>query len=259
MNEPEPFKQFLFNGKITAADGQMFSKSKGNGIDPLEIIDQGYGADALRTYLMFAAPLELWVRWDPQGVPGAYRFLSRIWNLVGEYNDAKPVSLSADQERALRRATHLMIRKVTEDTEANHYNTAIAAAMTCVNDFYKLKTQAFGQGDVWHESLTALVACVAPFAPHAAEDMWHQLGHSTSVHRDSWPKYEEKYVAEDTMTIAVQVNGKLRSTVSAPADADETAVVVLAKADGKVAGHLDDKQIVKTIYVPAKLLNFVVK
>ncbi|HSX05150.1 MAG TPA: leucine--tRNA ligase [Candidatus Saccharimonadales bacterium] len=258
VDEPEPFKQFLFNGKVTAADGQMFSKSKGNGVDPLDIIEQGYGADALRTYLMFAAPLELWARWDPQGVPGTHRFLSRMWTLVGEYNAAQPVELSEAQQKAIRRATHSMIRKMTEDIEANRYNTAIAASMTCVNELYKLKTEAFGQHDVWHEALASLAACIAPFAPHIGEELWHQLGHSTSVHRDSWPKYDEQYLATDTVTIAVQINGKLRGTIQAPADSNQAKTEELAKADAKVAANIAGKQIVKTVYVPGKLLNFVV-
>ena len=259
VNEAEPFKQFLFNGKVTAADGQMFSKSKGNGIDPLEIIDQGYGADALRTYLMFAAPLEVWARWDPQGVPGTHRFLSRIWTLVGEYVESEAAEVSADQQKAMRRSVHAMIRKMTDDIEGNRYNTAIAAAMTCVNDLYKFKTQVFGKSDVWQEALAAIVACVAPFAPHIGEELWHQLGHHMSVHRDSWPKYDEQYLVEDTMTIAVQINGKLRGTVSVPTGSDEAAVIEAAQADAKIAANLEGKQVVKTIYVPGKLLSFVVK
>ncbi|HSX06672.1 MAG TPA: leucine--tRNA ligase [Candidatus Saccharimonadia bacterium] len=259
VNNPEPFKQFVFNGKVTASDGQMFSKSKGNGVDPLEIINQGYGADALRTYLMFAAPLEVWARWDPQGVPGTHRFLNRIWNLVGEYNEAAPVTLTENQQKAIRLSVHTMIRKMTEDIEANRYNTAIAASMTCVNDLYKLKVEAFGQNDVWHEALMAVVACVAPFAPHTSEDLWHQLGHSTSVHHDTWPKYNDQYLTQDTITLAVQVNGKLRGTIQVPADSNEATAVQQAKADAKIANHLDGKQIVKTIYVANKLLNFVVR
>jgi len=259
VNDPEPFRQFLFNGKVTASDGQMFSKSKGNGVDPLDIIEQGYGADALRTYLMFAAPLEVWAKWDPQGVPGTHRFLSRMWNLVGEYGEAKPVELSEAQQKAIRRSVHTMIRKMTEDIEENRYNTAIAASMTCVNELYKLKTEAFGQNEVWHEALADLVACTAPFAPHTAEELWHQLGHSTSVHRDSWPKFNESYIAEDAVTIAVQLNGKLRGTLQAPTGSDEAAVVALAQADTKIAANLAGKDIVKTIYVANKLLNFVVR
>ncbi len=259
VDEPEPFKQFLFNGKVTASDGTMFSKSKGNGIDPLEIIEQGYGADALRTYLMFAAPLEMWMRWDPQGVPGTHRFLSRIWALVQEYLDAKEGAVDGVAQKDIRRAIHQMIKKTTEDIEENRYNTAIAAAMTAVNELYKLKVEHMAKNEVWQESLEAIIACVAPFAPHIADELWFQLGHHTSVQKDSWPKYDNQYLVEDIMTIAVQVNGKLRSTVEVPADAAEDAAVNAAKADKKVASYLGGHEIVKTIYVPNKLVSFVVK
>ena len=258
VTEPEPFKQMLFNGKVTAADGSNFSKSKGNGIDPLEIIAQGYGADALRTYLMFAAPLEIATKWDPQGVPGTHRFLRRVWDLVQEYLATESVELDADAERDIQRTTHQMIKKVTQDIEASHYNTAIAAAMTAVNQLYKLKTDNFGKNEVWQQALTGAVACISPFAPHIGEELWHQLGHSTTVHKDSWPKWDEKYLIQDQVTIVVQINGKLRGELLLPADADEPTVTEAAQADEKVASHLDGQTIRKTIYIPGKLVNFVV-
>lgn len=258
VDEPEPFKQFLFNGKVTASDGKMFSKSKGNGVDPLDIIEQGYGADALRTYLMFAAPLELWVKWSPQGVPGTHRFLSRIWNLVQEYLAAEPVDLSEDAIAKLRLKTHSMIKRMTNDIEQNRYNRAIAAAMTCVNDLYKLKNDAFGQHDAWKESLESLVACVSPFAPHIGEELWHQMGRSSSVHHDSWPSYNDEFIAQDTMTIVVQVNGKLRGEIEVAIDADKDEIIATAQEVPKVASYLADAQIKKEIYVPGKLVSFVV-
>ncbi len=258
VNEPEPFKQFLFNGKVTASDGQMFSKSKGNGVDPLEIIEQGYGADALRTYLMFAAPLDQWVRWDPQGVPGAYRFLTRLWNLVGEYASAKSVELSENEEKKLKQTINKAVKKVTEDIEVNHYNTAIAAAMTCVNEMYRLKTKAFGKHDTWQQAMQSIVACVAPFAPHIADDLWHQLGHSTSVHIDTWPKVDTNYLNSENLTIVVQINGKLRATIQTDVDITENEIIKAAKAEPKIKTLLQDQTIKKTIYVPGKLLNFVV-
>jgi leucyl-tRNA synthetase len=258
VKEAEPFKQFLFNGKVTASDGQMFSKSKGNGVDPLEIIDQGYGADALRTYLMFAAPLDQWVRWDPQGVPGTHRFLSRVWNLVQEYHEQTKGELTGKAQADINRSIHGMIKKMTEDLEANRYNTAIAAAMAATNDLYKYKTKHFVKHDVWQNALESLVVCVAPFAPHAAEELWFQLGHHVTVHKDTWPKFDEKYLATDTITIAVQINGKLRGEVEVAADADEKTVTEAAKAVEKVAGYLDGQTIRKTIYVKDKLINFVI-
>lgn len=259
VNEPEPFRQFLFNGKVTATDGQMFSKSKGNGIDPLEIIEQGYGADALRTYLMFAAPLELWARWDPQGVPATYRFISRVWNLVQEYHDSNEVLQDEKSDKAILQPIHRMIKKVTDDLEKNRYNTAIAAMMECTNELYRIRDEYFGKSEACKQALENLVACMAPFAPFAAEEMWHELGHSTTVHKDTWPKYKDAYLAQEQVTIAIQVNGKLRGTVTAPVDSAEDQVIEIAGADSKVSAHLDDRELVKTIYVPNKLLSFVVK
>ncbi len=259
VNQPEPFKQFLFNGKVTAADGTMFSKSKGNGVDPLEIINQGYGADALRTYLMFAAPLDTWIKWDPQGVPGTHRFLSRVWTLAQEYLEADPREVSDDQQKQLLRTTHHMIRKMTEDIEENHYNTAIAAAMTAVNELYRYKIEFLGRSDSWQRALEAVVTCIAPFAPHMAEELWLQLGHHLSVHKDTWPEWDEAYLIQDTITVAVQINGKLRGEIQVAADTAETDIVAAAQANDKVKVHIEGKQVVKSIYVPGKIVNLVVR
>ncbi len=258
VNSPEPFKQFLFNGKVTASDGTMFSKSKGNGVDPLEIIDQGYGADALRTYLMFAAPLEIWARWDEQGVPGAHRFLTRMWTLVQEYNDSDNVVLNEDQIKKLQYIEHSMIKKMSIDIEENRYNTAISAGMTCVNELFKLKVVCMGQNEVWKSALESLVMCVAPFAPHISEELWHQLGNEDSVNKDNWPTHNEDYLKTDDITIVVQINGKLRGNVSVPANASEEEVIAMVKSDEKIASHLHEKELRKTIYVAHKLVNFVV-
>lgn len=258
IDNPEPFKQFLFNGKVTASDGQMFSKSKGNGVDPLEIIDQGYGADALRTYLMFAAPLDTWVKWDPQGVPGAYRFLSRLWSLIQEYLAASEREVSTEVAQGLLRTTNQTIRKVTEDIEETRYNTAIAALMACVNDLYKLKVKNLSRSSEWRSALESLVMCTAPFAPFVTEELWHDLGNKDSVHINHWPKWDEKYLVQDTVTIVVQINGKVRANLSMPTDSDEATVLKTAQQDEKVKAHLDGKTVKKTIYVPNKLINLVV-
>ena len=257
VNEAEPFKHFLFNGKVTSTDGTMFSKSKGHAPDPLEVINQGYGADALRTYLMFAAPLDQWVRWDPKGVPGTHRFLSRVWNLVQEYLSQSSGEIKADQAAEIQRSVHYMIKKMTHDLDNNLYNTAISAAMAATNDLYKFKTKHFVRSDVWQSALESLTACIAPFAPHLADELWLQLGHSVSVHHDSWPKFEETYLAEDEVTIAVQVNGKVRAEIRVPVDANQAEVVKLATANQKVASHLKGHKLRKTVLVPNKLINFV--
>ncbi|MGB4966842.1 MAG: leucine--tRNA ligase [Candidatus Saccharimonadales bacterium] len=265
LDNPEPFKKFLFNGKVTASDGTMFSKSKGNGVDPLEIIGQGYGADALRTYLMFAAPLDLWIRWDPQGVPGAYRFLNRVFNLTQEFVESQSsqesrVMSHESESLTFLRAIHPAIQKVTADLEDQKYNTAIAAMMEVTNTLYALKAKdGFGDTAAWRFALESLVAMIAPFAPHVADELWHDLGHTTSVQRDSWPVLDEQYLVQDTVTLAVQINGKVRDEVSVAADAPEATAVENAKQSQKTAGYLAGKDIIKTIYVPGKLISFVVR
>ncbi|MDB5176991.1 MAG: LeucinetRNA ligase [Candidatus Saccharibacteria bacterium] len=256
VDTPEPFKKFLFNGKVTASDGSAFSKSKGNGIDPLEIINSGYGADSLRTYLMFAAPLDFGAHWDPKGVPATYRFLNRIWNLVQEFNE----STAGESSDAVLKIIHPAIKKVTHDLEGQKYNTAIAAMMKATNELYELKAKdAFGGQTNWRFALESLVALVAPFAPHISEELWHQLGHDTSVHRDSWPQWDDTYLVSDTMTIIVQVNGKLRAKLEVAADASKEDIESLALAHDNVQVFIGDKQPNKVIYVPGKIVNIVVK
>ena len=264
LENPEPFKRFLFNGKVTAHDGTMFSKSKGNGVDPLEIISQGYGADALRTYLMFAAPLELWIRWDSQGVPGAYRFLNRIWNITQEFceflQSQESRVKSQERNKAVLRVTHSTIKKVTADLEAQKYNTAIAAMMKLVNELYELKAkEGFINRQDWQFALESLVALVAPFAPHIADELWSELGREGSVQKDSWPIFDEKYLTSDTITYAIQINGKIRGEVTVPANTEQSTIEATAKENDRVQEHLQGKEIVKVIHVPGKLLSFVVK
>lgn len=258
-DETEPFKQMLFNGKVTANDGSAFSKTLGNGPDPLEIIDSGYGADALRTYLMFAAPLEMGARWDAQGVPGTHRFLSRLWNISQEYQERDAVELSEADASKLLQITHKMIKKVTEDIDANRYNTAIAASMEALNGLYLLKAVIpFGPNDIWKQSLEAITMCVAPFAPHVSEELWQQLGHSDSVHKDHWPELDEKYLVGDSMTIVVQVNGKVRAQLSMPTDASKEQILNAAKADSHVQEFTAGKELKREVYVPGKLVNLVI-
>ena len=258
LENPEPFKQMLFNGKVMASDGTAFSKSKGNGVDPLEIIDSGYGADALRTYLMFAAPLELSARWDPQGVPGTHRFLSRVWNLTQEYLEAESGDVSEQAQKDIRRTTHQMIKKMTEDINENRYNTAIASAMATVNDLYKLKVGALVKSTVWQEALESLLSCIAPFAPHVADELWHQLGHEDSVNVDHWPMFNEAYLVTDEITLAVQVNGKLRAEITVARDASKEDILETARTNERIVAFIDGAEIKKSIHVPGRLVNFVI-
>ena len=259
---PEPFKRMMYNAYIMAPDGQKMSKSKGNVIDPMEIMDSGYGADALRVYEMFIAPYDMDAPWDPRGVPGTYRFLNRAWNLVQEFVDKNlNDSLGANEKTAqeLLRLTHLTIKKVTRDIEDEKFNTAVASMMEMVNGLYKIKeSQEIDMSDEWRFALESLIQILAPFAPHITEELWHEMGHDDTVHVGRWPKWDEKYLKSSVMTIIVQVNGKLRAKLELPSDMDKQGVESAALADENVQKFTNNKPPKKMVYVPGKLVNIVV-
>ncbi len=254
---PEPFERMYFHAKILAPDGTFFSKSKGNGIDPREVIEQGYGADALRTYISFIAPPDIESPWNNEGLPSSYRFLTRIWNLVGEFTETDSTGTGDVDDRILQ-ATHRTIKKVTDDIEAIKYNTAIAVMMECVNELYKIKEAAGIKSASWRTALESLVMLIAPFAPHIAEELWHILGHEDSVHVDHWPELDERYLVQSMITIAVQVNGKLRGTIEVAVDAPQAAIETAAQQLPRVLEHTNGKTIKKVIYIPGKLVSIVV-
>ncbi|MEO6513134.1 MAG: leucine--tRNA ligase [Candidatus Saccharimonadales bacterium] len=254
----EPFLALRNQGMILAPDGRKMSKSWGNTITPNEIIDQGYGADAIRVMELFIGPWDQMANWSVEGMGGCYRFLNRIWTLVHEFGESK-TQPNAATEKDLQFVTHKTIKKVSTDLEEMGFNTAIAALMEAVNELYKIKaTDNFAAHDAWKVALDTLVQLVAPFAPHIAEELWQQLGNEASVHVSNWPEWNDAFLVETTVTIAVQVNGKLRGEVTVNADAAEEEIVAAAKANEKVATYLEGKEIRKTIYVHGKLVNFVV-
>lgn len=261
---PEPFKRMMYNAYIMAPDGQKMSKSKGNVIDPMEIMDSGYGADALRVYEMFIAPYDMDAPWDPRGVPGTYRFLNRAWNLVQEFvdkNNYPSSSPEVDEKTAqeLLRLTHLTIKKVTRDIEDEKFNTAVASMMEMVNGLYKIKeSHGIDTSDEWRFALESLIQILAPFAPHITEELWHEMGHDDTVHVGHWPKWDEKYLKSNVMTIIVQVNGKLRAKLELPSDMDKQGVEAAALADENVQKFTNNKPPKKMVYVPGKLVNIVV-
>lgn len=255
LKNPEPFKKFLFNGKVTASDGTMFSKSKGNGVDPLDIIEN-FGADALRTYLMFAAPLDLWVRWDEQGVPGAFRFLNRVWTLVYEF--LKSEKHSGSNEKVLK-ITHKTIKKVTSDLEQQKYNTAISSLMEMVNNLNSEKSSNGIDGEeAWRFAVESLVQLVAPFAPHMADELWQVLGYSDSVQKDHWPIWDEVFVRDDTAQIIIQINGKTRAKIEMPINSTEEEVKIAVMAEDKIKTALGGNEAKKVIYVEGRLINLVI-
>lgn len=259
----EPIKRLLYNGYINAPDGKKMSKSKGNVIDPLDVINDGYGADTLRTYEMFIGPYDMDAAWDPRSVGGVYRFLNRCYSLVADINilsraaSPSPVATGTARSRSRCRAAqsldktinirHKTIKKVTEDIHKYNFNTAVAALMEYVNELYR-------SGAV-SEDLVVLAKLLKPFAPHLASEMLERLDAD-----DEWPKWDEKYLLSDTVTVVVQINGKLRARLEMDANEleDEESVMKKVLSDTKVQKYTENG-IKKQIFVKkAKLVNLVV-
>ena len=237
----EPIKRLLYNGYINAPDGKKMSKSKGNVIDPLDVINQGYGADTLRTYELFIGPYDQKAQWSTEAIGGVYRFLNRCWTLVF---DSK---LNSDDKNIAYR--HKTIKKVTEDICRANFNTAVAAMMEYVNELYKNGANK--------DDLVALGKILKPFAPHLASEMLEKLDSD-----DIWPKWDEKLLVEDEIEMVVQVNGKLRARIMIPAEEaeDKAKLEEYARADEKVKTFTDGKDIIKVIVIPkTHLVNIVVK
>jgi leucyl-tRNA synthetase len=268
----EPVKKLVYNGYINAENGAKMSKSKGNTVDPMDIIEQGYGADALRVFELFIAPYDQDTSWNTNGVPGTYRFLQRYWTLVQEFLDAKNLQESGVRSQESREAlstinhkpstllasAHKTIKKVSHDLQNLSFNTAVSAMMECVNELYKIKaTDGFAAEESWEFALESLTQLLAPFAPHITEELWHELGETDSVHVDHWPVFEDKYLVSDTMTIVVQVNGKVRAQLLVSSDSDEHNIRSLALAEPNVAKFLGGKEPSKVIYVAKKLISIV--
>ncbi len=249
----EPVVNLLTQGMV-CKDGAKMSKSKGNVVDPNDMIAT-YGADTARLFLLFAAPPELDLEWSDKGVEGSFRFLNRVWRLVMEWmGTCADVQMCGCAEKASLRIMHRTIQRVTQDIERMHFNTAIAAMMEYLNHLSKLES-------LQRDSLLikTFVQLLAPFAPHMAEELWGVLGETGMVCRATWPKADPQYLTRDTINIAVQVNGRLRQVLEVAADTSEGDVKRLAKEAEKVAAHIAGRQIVKEIYVQGRLLNIVVK
>ena len=242
----EPYAKRTAQGLILGPDGVKMSKSRGNVIDPNEVVDV-FGADVLRTYVLFMGDYEQAAPWSENSVKGCKRFVDRIWNLQEILTDGDEFS------KELSSSFHKTIKKVTEDIEALKYNTAIAALMTLLNAIYT-------KGSINKAELKALLLLVNPFAPHVTEDMWEACGYGKMLAADGeWPTFDEAKCIDETIEIVVQINGKIRAKLNVPADIEQADAVAAAKADEKVAAELDGKNIIKEIYVKGKLVNIVAK
>jgi len=268
----EPFTRLLTQGMVLL-DGAKMSKSKGNVVDPNEMIEK-YGADTTRLFCLFAAPPEKDLEWSDQGVAGSFRFLNRVWSLVVELGaplvQAQPYRGDGQDLtpalRRLRQALHQTIHRVTADIEGRfHFNTAIAALMELVNDLYKTREE---QGDaalaepvaaaVWREAVEGLTLLLSPMVPHLAEEVWHHLGHTTSIYLESWPEADVAAMAAETKLVVIQVNGKLRSKIMVPADAADEEIKEQALADARIQELLQGQTVKKVVVARQKLVNIVV-
>ena len=244
VNTPEPYAKRSIQGLILGPDGDKMSKSKGNVVDPLDIVEE-YGADALRTYVLFMGDYAAAAPWNDRSVKGCKRFLERVAGLT-DFLTEEPASQEMETK------IHQTIKKVSADIEAMKFNTAIAALMTLINDLYTVKK-------ITRDDLIIIIKLLCPFAPHMCEEIWEQIGGEGYLSLSEWPKYEEAKTVEATAEIGVQINGKVRATISYPNGSDKNTVLSIAKKDSRIASLLDGKNIVKEIYVPNKILNFVVK
>jgi leucyl-tRNA synthetase len=254
----EPMVRLFNQGQILGPDGQRMSKSRGNVIAPDGEVEK-WGADTFRAYLMFLGPWDGGGPYDASGISGVYRWLSRVWNVVtGDMRTA--AHPDAPETRELRRWTHKTIAKVTDDVANFHFNTMLAALMEFTNHMTRLRESgAEVDAAAWREAQESMALILAPSVPHIAEELWQRLGMPYSVHTQTWPPFDAALAADDAVEIAVQVNGKLRDRLTLPVDAAEDAARAQAMASASVAQHVEGKEIVRIIYVPNRLLNFVVK
>ena len=251
----EPFKRLFNQGQILGPDGQRMSKSRGNVVAPDGQV-QKYGADTFRCYLMFIGPWDEGGPFRLDGISGLERWLNRVWNIAQATPQFGPKDAAA--ARDLRRLTHKTIRKVTEDIEGFRWNTAIAALMEMTNGLYAAREAGAVDREAWGEAIESLLLLTAPLAPHISEELWARAGRLYSIHRQPWPQWEAELAQEDEVTLVVQVSGKVRDRIQVPAGIDEARAREIAMASPQVQRHLEGAQVRRVIYVPGKLVNFVV-
>jgi leucyl-tRNA synthetase len=271
----EPYATLRNQGFILAEDGQKMSKSKGNVVTPDSVVER-YGADSLRLYELFIAPFEQSVAWNDRGVQGCLRFLTRFWGFAlgvagldseaaggGEPGPDRSGGgeLATDDARRLLRTLHKTVRKVTGDLQAFRFNTAVAALMEALNEVLDTWAERRERlsGTQWRTIAETFTLLLAPMTPHIAEELWQRLGHEGSVLDAPWPAWDEALAADEVATVVVQVNGKLRDRLEVPVGAARDDVLALARATHNTGRFLEGKQVVKEVYVPGKLVNFVVR
>lgn len=273
----EPFMSLRHQGMILGPDGRKMSKSKGNVVIPDEVIKKD-GADAFRTFILFMGPFDEGGPWNPQGIKGVKRFLERYWALAmevikGREKAEAPTlrqessagvptdSVGKIEETALQRLAHKTVKKVGEDIENFRFNTAVSSMMGCLNEMLEIKEKLPPEKSplTWHDVIDKFTLVLSPFAPHLTEEVWEKTGHRESVFVESWPEYNKDLIKEEIVTLVVQVNGKLRDTIQVKAGLAQEDAEKEALGSQKIQKNLNGKKPIKTIYVPDKLLNIIIK
>lgn len=257
---PEPYAARRGQGIILAEDGRKMSKSLGNVINPNEIINSGYGADALRLCIAFIAPYDMTTPWNSKGVAGTHRYLNRLWGLVNEFVQLETTSSNNSAgDQTLEKAMNKAIKKVSQDLRDMGFNTAVAALMEYLNELYSVKNaHGLQSSSSWRMAIRTAVQLSAPLAPHITEELWKALGEEGSVHLSQWPSWDNSKLVSDTMTLAIQVNGKVRAEIDVPAGTDQKEIEKMALQNERVIEFIDGKPVKRVIYVVGRLVNVVI-
>jgi len=255
----EPFTRLFHQGMVLGADGQKMSKSRGNVETPDRYVEK-YGADTIRCYMMFIGPFEAGGSFKPDNLEGVWRFLNRFWSVVTDNWIVRQVSdKETGESRAIERLRHKTIKRVTEDLSNFRFNTALAALMECNNALVKQQNEPVAQTRAYRKALETMMQLLAPMAPHITEELWHITGHSGSIHLTDWPSYDEAMTHDETFTLVIQVNGKVRERVEVSTAITENDARMLALNNQRVASFIGESTVQKVIYIPGRLVNIVVR
>ncbi|HEY6541881.1 MAG TPA: leucine--tRNA ligase [Ktedonobacteraceae bacterium] len=254
----EPFTRLYHQGIVLGPDGQKMSKSRGNVVAPDDVVEK-YGADTVRAYLMFMGPFEAGGNFIVENLEGVWRFMNRFWSLVNDTWVEHPTASDSSESQAIERLRHKTIKRVTEEYTHFRFNTALAALMECNNALIKQQRQPVARSAAFRDTLESMMQLLAPLAPHIAEELWHMTGHSGTIHRSMWPVYDEAMTRDETFTLVVQVNGKVRERIEVSSDITEAQARQVALGNSRVASFIGENTVQKVIYVPGKLVNIVVR
>jgi leucyl-tRNA synthetase len=254
----EPFLRLFHQGMVLGADGQKMSKSRGNVEAPDKYVEK-YGADTVRCYMMFIGPFDAGGSFKAENLEGVWRFLNRVWSLINDVWLENPSDEETDAPRAIERLRNKTIKRVTEDLSNFRFNTALAALMECNNTLIKQQNDPVARTITYRRALETMMQLLAPMAPHITEELWHVVGHTSSIHTSEWPAYDEALTKDETFTLVVQVNGKVRERIETAADISENEVRKLVLTNPRVLSFIGDSTVQKVIYVPGRLANVVVR